>query len=608
MSERNLSIVLDSETALWSALDGFVALHPSLQHNEEHRVIYRNSSDKKSRVTLISGGGSGHEPAHVGYVGHGMLDAAVCGAVFASPNALQIEGGLKLIESPRGILVIVKNYTGDKLNFSLAADRFRFTSRTPIRLVIVSDDVSIGRTRSGLVGRRGLAGTVLVHKVAGAASVAGLSLDEVADVAEFATKNMGTIGVGLDSCSMPGQAPKSRLQPDELEIGIGIHNEPGSKRVQPRPSLSVLVKEMMLALLDTTDAERNYIENSPRPDEHDVVLLVNNLGSLSQLEMAAATGEVVSQLKSDYAIKPSRMYCGTFLSALNGPGFSITLLSLPKNQPLSGQVLQWLDAPTDALGWTSSISTAAWNDSSAKAGTSEPVHETTQEKKPLDGPSVPCNAETFTHIVKSVHASLVAAEPEITRMDTILGDGDCGTTLLSGSASVVAAIEDGTFNSGSLSQGIMDLANVLCRSMGGTSGALYSVFFTGLASAISSSCELRGAFEFRDLADAAKAALNSLQSVTAAREGDRTMMDALIPFVNTLSSANGTTLERLDQAVAAADAGCQLTRDIQGKFGRSTYVGAEEGGSVGRGIPDPGACGVFSIVTGIRDALKGPSN
>lgn len=216
----------------------------------------------------------------------------------------------------------------------------------------------------------------------------------------------------------------------------------------------------------------------------------------------------------------------------------------------------------------------------------------------------PGDAKLFTNIATSAHVALVAAEPEITRMDTILGDGDCGTTLLSGSGSVVAALEEGIIDAGNLSQGIMDMANVLCSSMGGTSGALYSVFFTGLASAISSNCESRGEFEFRDLAEASKAALNSLQSVTAAREGDRTMMDALIPFVNALSSAKGTTLEILDQAVAAADAGCQLTRDIQGRFGRSTYVGAEEGGSVGSGVPDPGAWGVVSIVTGIRDALR----
>lgn len=320
-----------------------------------------------------------------------MLDAAVCGAVFASPNALQIEAGLKLVESPQGILIIVKNYTGDKLNFNLAADRFRFSSRTPIRLVMVGDDVSIGRTRAGPVGRRGLAGTVLVEKIAGAASAAGLGLDEVADVAELVARNMGTIGVGLDSCSMPGQGPKSRLKPDELEIGIGIHNEPGSKRVQPRPSLSALVKEMLRALLNTADAERNYIESSPKSEDHHVILLINNLGSLSQLEIAAATGEVVSQLEGDYAIKPSRVYCGTFLSALNAPGFSITLLSLPKNQPLSAQILEWLDAPTDALGWTSSITTAVWNDDrSTKAVVNEPVYQTTQEMKTSKSSQVPC--------------------------------------------------------------------------------------------------------------------------------------------------------------------------------------------------------------------------
>lgn len=200
-----------------------------------------------------------------------MLDAAVCGAVFASPNAAQVESALRTIQSPKGTLIIVKNYTGDKLNFTLAAERFRLAAGLPVRLVVVADDVSIGRTRSGLVGRRGLAGTILIHKIAGGASAAGLSLDEIVTAAEFAMANMGTIGVGLDGCNIPGQANQPRLSNDELEIGIGIHNEPGSKRIKPRCDINSLIKDMLSNLLGD-DPERNYISSLPRPGDHDVVL------------------------------------------------------------------------------------------------------------------------------------------------------------------------------------------------------------------------------------------------------------------------------------------------------------------------------------------------
>ncbi|KAF7547252.1 hypothetical protein G7Z17_g7867 [Cylindrodendrum hubeiense] len=386
-SQRISSFVANGDVALRSAVQGFVALHPSLLLNVEQKVIYRNDPDRLGRVAVLSGGGAGHEPAHAGFVGNQMLDAAVCGAVFASPNAKQIEAGLRAIRSPRGILIVVKNYTGDKLNFTLASERFNISTGVPVKLVIVADDVSIGRSKSALVGRRGLAGTVLVSKISGAASASGLDLDAVATAANFVIANMGTIGVGLDGCDLPGQPHQSRVADDELELGIGIHNEPGSKRIQPRPSLTDLVKEMLANILGE-DPERNYLESPPRPEHHDVVLLINNLGSLSNLEIVAITGEVVSRLHTDYDLKPTRVYAGTLLSALNGPGFSITLLSLPKDNSLSAKVLEWLDAPTDAIGWPCAITSTAWAGQAPVSTNAELAEQ--EQVVSLNIPAVPC--------------------------------------------------------------------------------------------------------------------------------------------------------------------------------------------------------------------------
>ncbi|KAJ4132370.1 Dihydroxyacetone kinase 2 [Fusarium falciforme] len=526
MTQAARNFVSDGQSGLSSAIKGLLSLNPSLYLDEKYKVVYRDAADRAQRVAVISGGGSGHEPAHAGFVGHGMLDAAVCGAVFASPNAAQIEAGLGRIQSPKGILIIVKNYTGDKLNFTLAAERFRLASGVPVRLVIVADDVSIGRTRSALVGRRGLAGTVLVHKIAGAASIAGLDLDSIVAAAESVMSHMGTIGVGLDGCHVPGQANESRLADDEVEIGIGIHNEPGSRRIKPRPNLDTLIKSMLSNLLDD-DPDRNYLTGTPRAEDHSVVLQINNLGGLSFFELLAITRQVISHLETGYGIRPVRVYSG--------------------------------------------------------------------------------NSKIFQDILEAIHKSVVAAEPEITRNDAILGDGDCGTTLVEGSNSLIQALQQKQIDTGSLSHGILKIAELISLSMGGTSGALYSVFMTGLASGIVTTVGDND-LSIASLSVALRQALRSLEQVTAAREGDRTMMDALSPFVRVFSdkaSDKGrTTLEVIEGGLAAAKQGCETTRELESRFGRSTYVGAADDQGTTAGIADPGAMGIVAIISGVLQAIR----
>ncbi|KAK7216224.1 hypothetical protein V2G26_004227 [Clonostachys chloroleuca] len=567
-----------------------------------HGVVYRDAPDRQQRVTILSGGGSGHEPAHAGFVGTNMLDAAVCGSIFASPNAAQIECGLRHIQSPNGTLIIVKNYTGDKLNFTLAADRFRLATAQPIRLLVVADDVSIGRSKSALVGRRGLSGTTLIHKISGAAASDGVDLDGIVEIAEFAMDNMGTIGLGLDGCQIPGQASNnSRLANDEIEIGIGIHNEPGSRRISPRPSLEDLVKGLLSNLLDE-DPERNYIATPPKADMTDIVVQINNLGSLSALEMLAITNEITSQLHNTYGLKPVRVYCGTFLSALNCPGFSITLLSLPRASKHSPTIIKYLDESTDAVGWPSHLAKATW-ESPVSASQSD---VSTKDGKPSqDTPSVPCDESLFETILKSIHELLVFSEPEITRNDTILGDGDCGTTLVDGATSIIKALEDNTINTSSLSHGMLEIADLLSLSMGGTSGALYAVFMTAFASNIALQSGSEGA-SLSTISAGLSHGLRSLEQVTAARCGDRTMMDALIPFTHKfaeLAAKNESVLEVFEGARAAAQVGAENTKTLQSRFGRSTYVGAEDGVDSTTGIPDPGATGVVAILDGVKQAL-----
>jgi triose/dihydroxyacetone kinase / FAD-AMP lyase (cyclizing) len=208
-------------------------------------------------------------------------------------------------------------------------------------------------------------------------------------------------------------------------------------------------------------------------------------------------------------------------------------------------------------------------------------------------------------IAKSIHKSLVAAEPEITRLDLIMGDGDCGTTLLGGSRGVLEALDKGIIDAADLPQGLMALADVISQCMGGTSGALYGVFFTAFASSICTMSKERRALEFELVADALLSALESLKQVTAARQGDRTMMDALIPFVETLAASKAKgSVEAIELATLEARGGCEGTRNIESKFGRSTYVSAEESDGATKGLADPGAYGIVAIAEGILAALR----
>ncbi|KAL6001074.1 hypothetical protein ACLOJK_006801 [Asimina triloba] len=231
-------------------IEGLVETFPGLQYLDgfpEVKVVLRAdvSGGKYDKVSVVSGGGSGHEPAHAGFVGEGMLTAAICGDVFASPPIDSILAGIRAVTGPMGCLLVVKNYTGDRLNFGLAAEQAKSEGykvecykseprHNYLQMVIVGDDCALPPPR-GIAGRRGLAGTILVHKVAGAAAAAGLSLSHVTAEAKRAAEMMGTMGVALSVCTSPGQVTSDRLGPGKMELGLGIHGEPGAAVADIQP-------------------------------------------------------------------------------------------------------------------------------------------------------------------------------------------------------------------------------------------------------------------------------------------------------------------------------------------------------------------------------------
>ncbi|MGE8577133.1 MAG: dihydroxyacetone kinase family protein, partial [Burkholderia contaminans] len=300
---------------------------------DEHVLVRQPLPEPAQRpVAVLSGGGSGHEPAHGGYVGEGMLSAAVCGEVFTSPSTDAVLAAIRASAGPNGALLIVKNYTGDRLNFGLAAELAR-AEGIPVETVIVADDVSLrGRVERGQ--RRGIAGTVLIHKLAGAAAARGLPLARVAAIARDAAAELGTMGVALDGCTIPG-ADKSgfSLGDHEIELGLGIHGEKGVERRAPLP-----VDALVDTLLSSIAADL-VLDRGER-----VALFVNGLGATPDMELAIVLRAAHDNLHRR-GIVVARAWAGTFLSALNMPGCSISVLRLNDERAVL------LDAPTQARAW-----------------------------------------------------------------------------------------------------------------------------------------------------------------------------------------------------------------------------------------------------------------
>ena len=353
--------------AVVTALKSLTLTNPSLAFDEPNKIVYRHpesvdEADKK--ISLICGGGSGHEPAWVGYVGKGLLTACVAGTIFASPGAEQVRTCVahRLPEKSKGLLVIVMNYTGDVLNFGMGAEKARAMGQD-VEMIITGDDVGVGRAKGGKVGRRGIAGGVLVIKTCGALAEMSGSLKDVAQLGRLVGDNLVSVAASLSRVHVIGRPvsdadeENERLPMGNIEIGMGIHNEPGCEQLQT--DLPGGVQKMLAQLLDQNDKDRAYVKIDKSDD---VVMLINNFGGLSNLELGAITNEVWNQLTGTWGIRPIRVYTGVFNGSLNGLGFGITLLRLvDTGLGPNKSMLELIDAPAEGVGWPAPMHPSSWN-------------------------------------------------------------------------------------------------------------------------------------------------------------------------------------------------------------------------------------------------------
>lgn len=549
-------LINDPATVVRDMLEGVVALSPATILLADENVVIRSGlpEAEKRKVAVLSGGGSGHEPAHAGYVGAGMLTVAVAGDVFTSPSTDAVLAGIRAAAGPAGAVVIVKNYTGDRLNFGLAAELAR-AEGIPVEIVVVADDVALKDTVPA-DRRRGIAGTVFVHKLAGAAAEQGLPLDEVARIAREAAGRLSSMGVSLGSCTLPAVGrPGFVLGEAEIEVGLGIHGEQGVRRM-PVASADELVQ----LVLETIEAD-GKLKSGDR-----VALLVNGLGATPPMELAVVARSAVARLEAK-GVVVERVWAGTFLSALDMPGFSLSVLHV------DDAALNLMDAPTDAGAWPRG---GAVNRERVlpSAGVEQIV--TAEGKTTAAG-------ERLRSAAELVAGAMIAAEPKLTQLDSVTGDGDLGTSMVRG-AEAILALPKTSF--GDVSDGLMAMANAMRKAIGGSSGPFYA---TGLMRA---SRHLAGIEQptARQMAEAFTAAVAAVSELGGAKPGDRTMIDALHPAAETFRdklAAGASTEEAWRSATAAGVAGAEATASMMPRLGRASYLGER---AVGH--PDAGAVAV----------------
>ena len=520
------------EDIVAEAVDGVVAASGGrlarLDGYPHIRVVVRTDWDK-TRVALVSGGGSGHEPAHAGFVGPGMLTAAVCGDVFASPSVDAVLAGILAVTGPAGCLLIVKNYTGDRLNFGLAAERARAFGLN-VSMVIVDDDVAL----PDLPQARGVAGTLFVHKIAGARAESGADLATITVVAEQVIASTASIGMSLDTCTVPGAPKEARIPPGRAELGLGIHGEAGVEQVDYESAQSAM---------------RMMAEKLAGAMTHDGphVALLNNLGGTSVLEMQVLANELVNSGIADrlkYIIGPAAM-----MTSLEMRGVSVSVL------PATADFIDGLKAPTPLAAWP---------------GISElvPVRvlELPDGLRPIR--PMPSQHPATQAFLKRCCEILIAAEDDLNRLDARAGDGDTGSTLAGAARALIAAMD--RLPLADHTQLYRAIGLELSQTMGGSSGVLLAIFFAAAGDAASSGLPM---------GEALKVGLTRMQEIGGARVGDRTMVDALQPALDHLARG-------LPEAARAARNGADSTAEMaHARAGRSSYLSPEQL----KGHVDPGA-------------------
>lgn len=568
---------------------GIVYAHPELELLEDYKVIKRKKINKE-KVSLISGGGSGHEPAHGGFVGQGMLDAAVCGDVFASPSQIQVYQAIKETAGNKGTLLIIKNYSGDMMNFKngayLASD-----DGINVDYIKVADDIAV-QDSLYTVGRRGVAGTVFVHKIAGAAAERGYELEEVKRIAQKTADSVKSIGFALSSCTVPAKGtPTFDLGEGEMEYGVGIHGEPGIAR-EKSVSADELAKRMIDQILDELKMETEVKR---------VAVLVNGFGA-SPLQELYLLNYAVNRELLQRGITISKELVGNYMTSIDMAGASISILKLDKeleellHDPCSAPAWQSAGKCDEICGWKKEV----------KSEKSDVCYGMETDTSWMNIENERISLKNVIYLVDAMSDCIIRNEVPFCELDSHAGDGDFGMSVAKGFRKLKEEWEAIMQKKNDTIGGFLqDCSMIVMEHCGGASGPIWGSALR-MAGKYAENKELLTATEFAEMLDAA---LNGIK-VTGERSfgrgaqiGDKTLIDAFEPCVNCWkeeSSKNITIPDIFEQAAHAAVEGARATEQIVARMGRAGTVGERS-----IGYPDAGAYALGVIFTEIAQHVSG---
>ncbi|WP_180024083.1 dihydroxyacetone kinase subunit DhaK [Acinetobacter sp. YH1901134] len=559
---------------------GFVLAHPELAFNESHKIISRK--EKHNNVALISGGGSGHEPAHAGFVGTGMLDAAVCGDVFASPSQIQVYKALQQVATDKGVLMIIKNYSGDMMNFQNGA-ALATEDGIKVDYVKVADDIAV-KDSLYTVGRRGVAGTVFVHKIAGAAASKGLELADVKAIAQKAADNVISLGFAYSSCTVPAKGtPTFSLAEDEMEYGVGIHGEPGIRREKILPS-----KKMAQRIVDDLFLDR--------PDMKEVAVLVNGFGSTPLQELYVFNHDVCEHLARK-GIKIYRTFVGNYMTSIDMNGASVSLLAV------DDELKTYLDAAANTPAFKMDGSAAQPLTFVSKDSSAEAVVNTQVETQPEHAviSNEQFTIENMRYVVDVMSACIIRNEVLFCELDAHAGDGDFGMSVAKGFKQLKREWQS-LIQAQQMDEFMLNCSMIIMEHCGGASGPIWGSAFRAAAKSIQGKSVLTVA----DFSEMLQAAVKGIQTTgersfgRGAVVGDKTLIDALVPCADSWSAHTDKSFkENFTLGAKAAVQGAENTKEIVARMGRAGTVGDRS-----LGYPDAGAHGLGVIFTDIAEHIK----
>ena len=580
-------------------IQGMVKAYPDYLKKLDDELVLVRAQKKSGKVALISGGGSGHEPAHGGYVGYGMLDGAVAGAVYTSPSVEPIYEGIKAVDAGAGVLMVIKNYTGDVLNFEMAGEQAESEDGIRVAKVIVNDDVAV-KDSTWTTGRRGVAGTVFVHKIAGAKAESGAGLDEVQAVAQKTIDHVRTMGVGIKPCIVPAAGiPGFTLADDEMEIGIGIHGEPGVRKEKMK-SADAIVDELLDRILEDLDYGGS-----------EVAVMVNGCGGTPLMELYVVNNHVADVLQ-EKGISVYRTFVGNYMTSIEMEGFSISLLKLDEelkalldapcdtpafkvgrcdiacNTPICHEEKCHVSAGEEALSKAQvNVKTELPGQSADHKSTDPNLSDTTQAACKEESfaesemPDTSANTQKVIGILKRMISSIEENAAYLTELDNVIGDGDHGINMNRGFQGVAARMQ--AYEEMSPDAILSDVGKVLMKTVGGSSGPLYGSAFKKSGAVLKS----RNALGIAELLEMLEASAAQIKKLGKSDEKDKTMLDAICPALRAMKEAvaEGAGSEAVLRAgITAAEQGIEFTKTIVARKGRASYLGER---SIGHA--DPGA-------------------